>query len=402
MYIFADAMTSQQKKFSTRAKQTGRRIIDGLFGNHSANQTKAREKEQQIQLQEYAQKLQEQQDRLNYYDKISKQAAIPSDRLFRALQSFIQQNDDLQQKEKLDEMLDDAKQLANFVSELQTSTVKDRATASEPVTKPAVQFKHSSIVLAMENDAIIQLIKAYFGHEYTIITCRNGWKALSEIYSTDVDMIVAEAQMEKTSGFELCTKLKSNPQTNLLPVILLCNNEQEQLKGLQQGADACIILPVNTDMICSYMRNVLHTRKKMRYRYEQKRHTEQQATIEGTEAPTASEKIMSRVMSVINKHLNNAAFNVETLANEVGVSRMHLHRKMKETVGMTPHDFIRQRRLEKAAAMLATQDMNITEVVYACGFTSTASFSTMFKNLYGMTPRDYMNQQRRDKTSRAV
>ena len=65
---------------------------------------------------------------------------------------------------------------------------------------------------------------------------------------------------------------------------------------------------------------------------------------------------------------------------------------MKELTGQTPHDFIRTLRLKQAAHLLATQNMNITEVVYACGFSNAASFSTMFKNVYGMAPRDYMKE----------
>ena len=83
------------------------------------------------------------------------------------------------------------------------------------------------------------------------------------------------------------------------------------------------------------------------------------------------------------------------IASEVGISRVHLHRKMKELTGHTPHDFIRSLRLKQAANLLANQKMNIAEVVYACGFSNAASFSTMFKSVYGMSPREYMREQQK-------
>jgi AraC-like DNA-binding protein len=57
-------------------------------------------------------------------------------------------------------------------------------------------------------------------------------------------------------------------------------------------------------------------------------------------------------MDVINKNLNNAELSVEMIANEVGISRVHLYRKMKELTNQTPHDFIRNIRLKQTAYLL--------------------------------------------------
>ena len=101
-------------------------------------------------------------------------------------------------------------------------------------------------------------------------------------------------------------------------------------------------------------------------------------------------------MKVINKNIGNSDLSVDAIAEEVGLSRVHLHRKMKELTGQTPHDFIRNIRLKQAANLLAAHNMNITEVMYACGFNNAASFSTIFKKFYGMSPRDYMNETQRN------
>jgi AraC-like DNA-binding protein len=97
-------------------------------------------------------------------------------------------------------------------------------------------------------------------------------------------------------------------------------------------------------------------------------------------------------MNVINKNLSNSDLSVDAIADEVGISRVHLHRKMKELTGQTPHDFIRNIRLKRAAQLLTNQNMNITEVMYACGFNNAASFSTIFKKFYGLSPRDFMRE----------
>jgi len=132
----------------------------------------------------------------------------------------------------------------------------------------------------------------------------------------------------------------------------------------------------------------------MKMKYGKRDKLEEQ--VEDVKMKSPDEKLLSRVMATVNKHLNNSDLSVDMIAEEVGISRVHLHRKMKELTGQTPHDFIRSIRLKQAANLLATRNMNITEVVYACGFSNAASFSTMFKNVYGMSPREYMRSQQKE------
>ncbi len=138
--------------------------------------------------------------------------------------------------------------------------------------------------------------------------------------------------------------------------------------------------------------NLVHTHRTLRLKYGRNDQLEQQ--VDDIKMKSPDEKLLDRVMAVINKNLSNSDLSVDKIADEVGISRVHLHRKMKELTGQTPHDFIRNIRLKQAAHLLTTNNMNITEVMYACGFNNSASFSTIFKKFYGMSPRDYMNEHK--------
>ena len=198
--------------------------------------------------------------------------------------------------------------------------------------------------------------------------------------------------MPEMDGNTLCSRLKLNPQTNHLPVILLTakNRDEDKLEGLETGADAYIVKPFNMDILRRTIVNLINARRILRQKFGQTERLEEQ--VDDVKMKSPDEKLLERIMSTVNKHLNNSDLSVDMIAEEVGISRVHLHRKMKELTGQTPHDFIRTLRLKQAAHLLATQNMNITEVVYACGFSNAASFSTMFKNVYGMAPRDYMKE----------
>lgn len=109
-----------------------------------------------------------------------------------------------------------------------------------------------------------------------------------------------------------------------------------------------------------------------------------------------SSEFIERVTQIVNENLSNAELSIAQIASELGISRVQLYRKMKEQTNQTPHSFIRNVRLKQAAKLIAESDMSITDVMYTCGFTNAASFSTMFKNLYGYSPRDFMKEKRTD------
>jgi AraC-like DNA-binding protein len=198
--------------------------------------------------------------------------------------------------------------------------------------------------------------------------------------------------MPEMDGTTLCTKLKTNPSTNIIPVILLTakNRDEDKLEGLETGADAYIVKPFNMDILKRTILNLISSRRLLRLKYERNDDLEEQ--VDDVRLKSPDEKLLDRVMECINKNLSNSDLSVDMIAEKAGISRVHLHRKMKELTGQTPHDFIRNIRLKQAANLLAAHNMNITEVMYACGFNNAASFSTIFKKFYGMSPRDYMNE----------
>lgn len=143
------------------------------------------------------------------------------------------------------------------------------------------------------------------------------------------------------------------------------------------------------------MQEYIHADELNRMKIQQLKDINQNALeekVDDVQVESPDAKLLKRIMNVINDNLSNSDLNVDMIAREVGISRVHLNRKMKELTDQTPHEFIRNIRLKKAANLLATPGQNVTEVMYACGFTNPASFSTMFKKFYGKSPRDYMRE----------
>lgn len=250
--------------------------------------------------------------------------------------------------------------------------------------------KRQTIVIAEDDDEIRQYLESELSNDFYVIACPNGKEALKVIMKEIPSLVISDIMMPIMDGNELCSKVKSNINTNHIPVIMLTakSRDEDRLEGLEMGADTYIVKPFNLDILRRTIINLLHQRELLRNKFNGSE--SQENNLEKINVESPDNKLLNRIMSVINNNLSDPSLNVDMIAQEVGISRVHLHRKMKELTNQTPHDFIRNLRLKQAAHLLEQGYQNITEVMFACGFTNPASFSTMFKNLYGRSPREYM------------
>ena len=260
------------------------------------------------------------------------------------------------------------------------------------VEQPAASNSTVRLVIVEDDDEIRDYLQNELGQQYQVTACTNGKEALSEVLRSGADLVVSDVMMPEMDGNQLCAKLKMNPNTNFIPVILLTakNRDEDKLEGLETGADAYIVKPFNMDILRRTIANLLNSHRLLRLKYERNDVLEEQ--VDEVKIKSPDEKLLDRVMATINAHLNDSDLSIDMIADEVGISRVHLHRKMKELTGQTPHDFIRNIRLKRAAYLLTGQGVNVTEVMYACGFSNSASFSTVFKKFYGVSPREYMKE----------
>ena len=284
------------------------------------------------------------------------------------------------------------------IGQTTTSLFDDVVTEESPKDLGGVDLsrlnKQQQIVIAEDDQEIRDYLVQELSADYKVTACENGKEALTEILKNVPDLLISDIMMPEMDGNTLCSKVKGNPISSHVPVILLTakNRDEDQLEGLETGADAYIVKPFNMDILRRTIINLIHTHRMLRLKFGRNDQLEQQ--VEEVQMLSPDDKLLERVMAVINRNISNSELSVDAIAEEVGISRVHLHRKMKELTGQTPHDFIRNIRLKQAANLLASQNMNITEVMYACGFNNAASFSTIFKKFYGMSPREYMSERK--------
>ena len=260
---------------------------------------------------------------------------------------------------------------------------------------PKKQTKTKYRVLIVEDDdEIRKYISDQLSIYFHVTECANGAEALDIVLRNTPDIVVSDVMMPVMDGQTLCHKIKQNITVNYVPVILLTSlaTESDRIKGLDAGADAYLTKPFSIDVLRHTIMNLLRSRATLKNKFQGRQ--SQGADVKRIEVNSPDDRLMQRVMTVINKNIDNTELSVEMIASMVGISRVHLHRKLREITNQSARVFIRNVRLQQAAALLAEKRQSIAEIAEIVGFSSTSHFSTAFKDLYGLTPTEYMEKSR--------
>lgn len=257
----------------------------------------------------------------------------------------------------------------------------------------SVKRKTSYKVLIIDDEEEIrEYLKLELKGIYKVITAANGIEGFKIAVSELPDLIISDVMMPKMDGFELIGKLKNNTNVVHIPIILLTSKteHEDRINALEKGADAYLTKPFDTEELLVTISNLIIGRKILKTKYSGAQ--DQADKMKNIELKSNDERLMERIMNYINENIDNPELNVGTLASKVGLSRVQLHRKLKELTGLSSGDFIRNIRLKQASNLLKDKKMNISQVAYAVGFSNQTHFSTTFKKFYGISPSEYILQ----------
>jgi len=259
---------------------------------------------------------------------------------------------------------------------------------------PAAETPRSrSLIIVAEDD---DEIRRYIVHELSaycrVVECCNGKEAFDNMLHQVPDLLLTDVMMPEMDGFELCRKVRGNVRMNHIPVVFLTakSDEENRLDSLDLGVDAFLTKPFNMEVLRRTVLNLLKSRASLRNTFSGQQMPVDQ--VEMPESKTPDERLMERIMRVVNQNLSNPELTSEMIAEEVGMSRVHLYRKLKELTNQSARNFIRNIRLAKAAELMAQKKCSIAEVSDAVGFANPSNFATAFKEMYGMTPTAYMDE----------
>ena len=248
-----------------------------------------------------------------------------------------------------------------------------------------------TILITEDDDEVRGFLERELSLHFKIRTAANGKDALRVLEEEEISLVVSDVMMPEMNGFELCRTIKSQLLFSHIPVILLTalTDERQRIFGITGGADDYIQKPFHTDYVKIKIIHLLQERQKLRERLLEKLRDNKLLLSEPEKVESIDDAFLRKFAEQIEAVYADPEYNVEKLSETLGLSRGHLHRKIKELTGTAPVEFLRTYRLNKATQLLRQNAYTVSEVAYRTGFSSPAYFSKCFKAVYGVTPTEY-------------
>lgn len=257
----------------------------------------------------------------------------------------------------------------------------------------SLEQKEKKVILLVDDEQFIRyLLKDILADNYIIYEASTGKQALEVIHRATPDLIVSDIMMPDMNGLELCNLIKNTSETCHIPFVLLSARTtiQHMTEGYSCGADAYIPKPFQTEHLLVRIQKLLEYHDRLHQLFKSGTAV---AQLDSKDISDSDKKFIEKVTRVIEENIDqelDGAF----LEAALNLSKIQLYRKIKSLSDMTPTELIRSIRVQKAAALLTSSDLTVSEIFYRTGFNNKTYFFREFKRIFNCSPNEYRAQNR--------
>ncbi|MCS3734237.1 ATP-binding protein [Mucilaginibacter dorajii] len=240
------------------------------------------------------------------------------------------------------------------------------------------------ILLIEDHHELREFIRQSLAGKYRLITAADGEEGIALGLQHIPNLVITDLMMPKVSGYEVSETLKKDEKTSHIPVIILTAKADldSRIQGIETGADAYLAKPFDQRELLALIENLISVREQLRLHYS----TRDMWLKDTIALPSIEQDFIARIRHAVESHLNEEGYSADQLADDMGLSRTQLHRKLKGLIGQAPGELIRIVRLQYAHDLLERRVATVSEVAYMVGFGSPASFSASFSRHFGFAP----------------
>ncbi len=279
---------------------------------------------------------------------------------------------------------------SSISEEADTFSFLDEPETGTPVENQAIKAGKPVILIVDDDPEILVLLSEFLHAGYNIISAVNGLEAYDKVLSHKPDLIVSDVMMPEMDGIDLCCKLRDNFDTSHLPIILLTAKAEieDRIVGLKAGADSYIPKPFHPEHLKVRIEKLLRLRSRIKDRIGK------EESIPAL-AQEIQDPFFQKMLLCIDENMDDETFSSENLCDKLAISKSSLYNKTKSLLGTTPHGLINQRRINKAAILLQSTSLTVSEIIDQTGFSSRTHFYDLFNKANGCSPSEYRNKGER-------
>lgn len=245
------------------------------------------------------------------------------------------------------------------------------------------------LILIVEDDIDIRLfISLGLSENYQVVEAVNGKDGLEKAREYVPDLVVTDLMMPVLDGIALCRELKTRPESSHIPVVMLTSKTsvESQLEGLQIGADDYITKPFNMILLEARIANLLESRRQLREQFSRQ-------FIPGGYTPflenSTDREFLDKAVDAVEQHYADWDFKAEEFAASLNMSLRTLQRKLKAVADRNPTGFVNEFRMTKAAGLLLSTSLTVTEIAFQVGCDESSNFARLFRKHFKMSPSSY-------------
>ena len=250
--------------------------------------------------------------------------------------------------------------------------------------------KEQTLLIAEDTTELRLFLRDIFSDRYNVILASDGLEAEDSLALSLPDLILSDVIMPGKTGYGLCADIKSHPDWNHIPVILLTAkaDAESSIEGMKAGADAYIPKPFDPDYLRAAVESILRNRRILQEKVRNLTSADLRDPEKAQEVSLSpSDKaFLEKVHSYLDTNLDNAEADVNDMAKELCMSYSSLYAKVKALTGETPKAYTTAYRMNIARQLLLSGEWNVSEVADKVGASSPSTFSREFKNHFGYPP----------------
>jgi len=287
--------------------------------------------------------------------------------------------------------------VGDTVTEIEGEVVDTEELEAEPAD---AKNDLPTLLVVEDNVDLCNLLRLQLEDRYKVYVAGNGVEGLKKVNLYHPDIVVTDQMMPEMTGTEMLQAMRNDFQISHIPVIILTakNDDEAKIKAISMGANAYITKPFNKEYLIARIEQLLSDRKVFREKIWKQEAAHELPQDNDTYENYLQKKdieFLDKIHHVIEENIDNSDFNIDTIADNIGISRSAFFKKLKSLTGLAPVDTIKEVRLTKSIELLQSTDMTVSEIAFAVGFKESGYYGKCFRKKYGQTPTEYMSKYRK-------